>query len=751
VKGIIPTLLNRAPVSYTSDRLNFGIFARADQGRSKQLQAMTANGTLFAIVDKSATSVSSIEWGLYRKARSGKPEERVQVTTHPALELWQSPNDFMTRQELVEASQQYFELTGEIWWLVGRDPRSSMPLELWPADPSRMEPVPSAENFLAGYTYHGPDGEDVPLGLDEVIFIRRPRPGDPYRGISPVEAMLLDIGADRAAAEWNAAFFRNSAEPGGIIQIERKLTDAEFRQHQLRWREQHQGTSAAHRVALLEGGMQWVDRKMTMRDMEFSSLRALSGEKIREATGFPKPLLGSVDDVNRANAEAAEYVFGKWWVVPRCDRLKGALNVDLLTKLFLAPDLEFDYETPVDEDGEHANAERDSKVKAAIDLINAGVDPVEAFEAFELPAFTMAPTEDGAPTGIDAQGMAELIQKIYLGVNTVVTWDEARQVLSDAGVPVDLALPPPEPEQTGAPGEAAPTGEEPTPAAPGRRGPAPEQLRRPPQRAKVRPPSRLMASADGEREDWEERLDDLLATWAEDVTPAQVDDLVGQVKQIVTNGAPTQLIQLSTSSDDGAQLLTDAMFAQADAAGRRTAADAAVQGVTISPVTPIDPGTSNRARNGRAAKFIEGLAADLRNSASVSTAYLAQSFAQSAGREALRNWSPGSTAEEVGEAVQEHLESLTQSTLKDELGAQIWAAENEGRSATFEEAEKEDKRPAHYVADEVRDANTCKPCRDIDGSEFATLEAATKQYPFGGFRRCEGRSRCRGTYWAQWS
>lgn len=756
MRGLIPTILNRAPVTYASNRLNLGILSRSDQGKAAQVGAMTANGTLFAIVDKSATGVSSIEWKLYQKARSGKPEERTEVTQNAALAMWESPNPFMTRQELVEASQQYFELTGEIWWLVGRDPRSKLPLELWPADPSRMEPVPSATDFLAGYVYHGPDGEDVPLALDEVVFIRRPRPGDPYRGISPVEAMLLDIGADKAAAEWNAAFFRNSAEPGGIVEIERKLTDAEFRQHQARWREQHQGTSAAHRVAVLEGGMKWVERKMSMRDMEFTQLRALSGEKIREATGFPKPLLGTVEDVNRANAEAAEYVFGKWWVVPRCERLKGALNVDLLKLFGMADVLEFDYETPVDEDGEHANAERDSKVNAALSLIEAGFDPAEVLEAFDLPALTMPKvSEEGAPAGLDAQGMAELIQKIYLGVGTVVTWEEARQVLADAGVPVDLSLPPPEPEpapgQIATPGEAEPA-EEPTPAAPGRRGPAPaEQAARLRPRAAVRAPSRLMASSDGDREDWEERLADLLDAWAEQVTPAQVDELVNQVQRIVTSGSPAELVQLSVSSAAGTELLTQAMFEQADAAGRRTAADAAVQGVQIAPVTPIEPsGNQASIRNGKAAKFMAGLAADLRNSATVSVAYLGQSFAQSAGREAMRQWSPGSTATEVGDAVREHLEGLTQSTLEAELGAEIWAAENEGRSATFEQAEEDGLKPAHFVADEVRDGNTCRPCRDIDGSHFATLAAAQKQYPFGGFRRCEGRSRCRGTYWAQW-
>jgi phage portal protein BeeE len=143
----------------------------------------------------------------------------------------------------------------------------------------------------------------------------------------------------------------------------------------------------AHRVAVLEQGMKWVDRKYTMRDMEFSALRNVSRDIIREAFGFPKPLLGSVDDVNRANAEAAEVLFGRWLLVPRLNRIRDALNHDLLP--FFGPaaatGLEFDYEDPVPPDGESENAERDSRVNAVAQLVPLGFDAAEALEAFELP------------------------------------------------------------------------------------------------------------------------------------------------------------------------------------------------------------------------------------------------------------------------------------------------------------------------------------------------------------------------------
>lgn len=750
------SISNRAPVPYVSDRLatfSLPIFGRNDPGR--YLETMTANATLFAIVDKCATSAAAIDWHLYRKAASGKEDERVEVTTHAALDLWNRPNSFFTQQEFVETVEQHYELTGEMWWVIGRDPRSNIPLELWPVRPDRMEPVADAYRFLVGYIYHGPDGEEVPLGLDEVIFARRPNPSDPYRGISAVAAALVHIEGAQFAAQWNRNFFRNSAEPGGVIQVSRKLSDPEFRMLRARWAEQHQGVANAHRVALLEGGAEWIERKYTQRDMEFTQLREATREDIREAFGFPKPLLGAVDDVNRANAEAAEYVFSKWVLVPRLERIKGALNADLLP-LFGATDLEFDYDSPVDEDGEQANAERDSKVAAATAMIQLGADPAEVFEWLDLPDLAVAvATEDGAGSMLDPHALAELVQKLYLGVGPLITYGEARTLLAAAGMPVDPTAPPPP-----APAPAIGPGEEGPPALPpGRRGGASENHWDEQVHRGQHDPSACAAcrfarfQGQVEREDWEDRLDALLERWETEVTPGQIDALVASIETVVTNGAPADLAQLSAPTDVAEALLGDAMLDQAAAAGQRMAELAEEQGVAISPVTPWPTAQARLLGKTRrkAPTYSEGLGADLRAAARVQTKFLGQGLSAFAAQEALHHWQPGSAGTDVATAVRDRLESLTVQSLRTDLGSQIWAGENEGRFATLEKAAEDQSISVTYVADEVRDSNTCPACAEVDGKQYDDLAEAQADYPFGGYSKCDGRQRCRGTIRPDWS
>lgn len=154
-RSIVSSLLNRAPVPYTGTRtsplLSWG--GSSSGSRTAQMQAMGSVGTLFSIVNRTSNATAQVEWKLYRKA--SKPgEERTEVTSHAALDLWNKPNSFMPRQEFVESFQQHIDLTGEAWWVIYRDPRSTIPLELWPVRPDRMDPVPSAVNFLAKLHLH---------------------------------------------------------------------------------------------------------------------------------------------------------------------------------------------------------------------------------------------------------------------------------------------------------------------------------------------------------------------------------------------------------------------------------------------------------------------------------------------------------------------------------------------------------------------------------------------------------------------
>jgi HK97 family phage portal protein len=657
-------------------------------------------GTLFAIVSMEATATAKAEWHLYRKAASGKDEDRVEVTVHPALSVLTKPNEFYSRQELFETGQQHVDLAGIAFWVVARDPRfASIPLELWPVRPDKMMPVTDPKQFLLGWIYNGPNGEKVPLDRKDVLVCRMPDPENPYMGLGPVQSIKTDAEAKRYIAEWNRNFFRNSAEPGGIIEFDTMLDDTEFLTLQKRWAEQHRGVSNAHRVAILEKG-RWVERKYTQRDMEFSTLNRVSSDVIREAFAFPAFMLGQVVDVNRASADASERFFAKYHTVSRLDRWKGLLNNDFLS-LFgtMGVGYEFDYESPVDVDNEIENQSRDSKVKAAVALVVAGFDADEVLEAMGLPAITWtkpaAPTPppggdpNADPNAVEPGSGAATDHRVGRVLATLV-----RQLAAgdehwhdDAG---------------GA----------------DRRG-------RLVLNAAKHPGSDIDLS--GVQSDWQGRLTALLNSWG-DVTQHQRDEIRTQVIMAVDSNDLSALGHLSVSTAEGYQLLAIAMSAIAQDGATWAVLEARKQGQSVG--------------RGHADESI------LADSAALVVVLLAQALTNAAAREALRNYARTSRGADVADAVDAHLGSLSDAFLRDNLGGALSRAQMAGMMATYRQAPE-----ASLYSSEILDTHICPECSKVAG-KFLGLSTDTSQvdltYPNGQYVHCLGGLRCRGQVVAVW-
>lgn len=678
-------VVNRTPVPYVGRAEALSLPFGRRSGVDAQLEAMGSNGVLFPIISALTEATSAVEWDLWRKSPSGEPEDRVKVDRHLALTIWNKPNGFFTRGELVESVQQHVDLVGEGWLVVARDPRvPALPLELWFVRPDRITPVKSPTEFLVGYIYTGPNGEQVPLEQQDVMMLRLPNPMDPYRGMGPVQAILTDLDSSKYSAEWNRNFFLNSAEPGGIIEVEDTLTDDEFKLMTTRWREQHQGVSQAHRVAVLERG-KWVDRKFSMRDMQFAELRRVSSDVIREAYRMPGFVLGQLGDVNRATAEAAKAWFAEQMTTPRLERWKAMLNNDWLP-LFgknAALELEFDYRDPVPANSEANNAERDSKVNAAQKMTSSGYDGKIVGEWLELPEELAASWEKPAPP-------------VAPGVGT-------------AG------------DNAGSPGSV--------PGAPQGGGAARAESRQ-----RIRHHHRYLVNVDSTeidlsqvQADWQAALTELLAQW-ENVTAAQREQIMQQVQVAVDADNPSQLGNMVVTTSTGTALLMAAMVALAAAGAAALIAEAAEQGVHIQA------GTAE--------------AEELAKIAAVTADLLGDGLVNAAGREAVRNYHPTAVGSEVAQKVDDHLVSLSDSFLRDNLGGALSRAQAAGRIATLLLAPE-----ASMYSSEILDTSICKPCRQVNG-KFLGLSSQMAQvdrlYPNGQYIACLGGIRCRGQVVAVW-
>jgi hypothetical protein len=233
-------------------------------------------------------------------------------------------------------------------------------------------------------------------------------------------------------------------------------------------------------------------------------------------------------------------------------------------------------------------------------------------------------------------------------------------------------------------------------------------------------PNEIAAAVDYEamEQAWTSERASLVEQWKTDVKTAHIAALVEAIEQAET------LDQLAALDAPvlGEELLGDAMFTMAEEAGAQAVAEAAAQSVELDP-------------------FDSELVADeVAIRASAQATVMARSISQAASQKAITLAGSGLAYEEVAGRVREHLEGLSDSYLEDQLGGVLMQAQNTARRAVFDESPD-----GRLISSELLDSNVCPKCKDVDGTEYDSMEAAIQDYPSGGYFACHGGARCRGT------
>lgn len=319
-------------------------------------------GWVYACVNAIAEEIATINLRLIRKTKDGRQE----LDNHLALNLLHDVNPFMSSSELFLGTQAYLELDGNAFWYLPKGSITKKPGEIWLLDPTRVYVVKSAEKFIGGYVYKNEKGQDVPLVIDEIIHFKRFNPINRYRGIGTVQAAALAVDIDTFSAQWNKNFFYNAAIPSAVLETEGQITEEQYNRIKAKWDVSHRGLENAHKLAILQGGLKFKPMNLSQRDMEFLEQRRFSRDEILGIFRVSKSVLGITEDVNRANAEASEFIFAKRVIKPRMQFITDRLN-EFYIPLFREDQtkLEFVFTDPVPQ-----NIELDLKRKET--ALNAG-------------------------------------------------------------------------------------------------------------------------------------------------------------------------------------------------------------------------------------------------------------------------------------------------------------------------------------------------------------------------------------------
>jgi HK97 family phage portal protein len=311
-------------ITSENDAIVWQSFNGDSVNRTSAANLLDANKNwVFACTHKISRSAAGVNLRLMKSGKNGVEEE---IFDHEALNILYRPNEYMDGKFLKYLTFAYYELTGNAYWLKKVD---GTKISFIPLNPRNVTPVISKDGFsIVKYKYLA-GSINTEYQPENILHWRMPNPNSFLIGKGVVEGVGEWIDVDSYATEFNLKFFVNGAKLGGMIESEATSKEA-LELIKLGIDTAHRGVSNAHKMGVLPKGAKYVESNMTPKDMEFSEADNRFRDKILAAFGVPKSVLGIVEDVNRASAEASNYVFQAFTIKPLAEDF-----ADFLTEFYL--------------------------------------------------------------------------------------------------------------------------------------------------------------------------------------------------------------------------------------------------------------------------------------------------------------------------------------------------------------------------------------------------------------------------------
>jgi len=312
------------PVSnYLSGSAYSFFFGSTTSGKTVNERTAMQTTAVYACVRILAETIASLPLHTYKYMDRGKDK----ALDHPLYYLLHDePNPEMTSFVFRETLMSHLLLWGNAYAQIIRDGRGRV-VALYPLLPDKIT-VDRTSNGEIFYQYLKDTGTVI-LRAEEVLHI----PGlgfDGLVGYSPIAMAKNAIGMSIATEEYGAKFFANGANPGGVLEHPGVVKDPKRVRES--WNTVYQGSTNAHRVAVLEEGMKFQAIGIPPEQAQFLETRKFQTEEICRIFRVPPHLVASLDKATFSNIEHQSISFIDNTIIPWVSRIEQSLQRSLFTE-----------------------------------------------------------------------------------------------------------------------------------------------------------------------------------------------------------------------------------------------------------------------------------------------------------------------------------------------------------------------------------------------------------------------------------
>lgn len=316
--------------SFYSSAPNF-FFGGSTSGKAVNERTAMQTTAVYACVRILAETIASLPLHVYKYTEKGK-EKAIEHSLYYLLH--NEPNEEMTSFVFRETLMSHLLLWGNAYAQIIRDGNGKV-LALYPLLPNKIKVERDAKGQIyyiyCKYIDENPmikNYGEVYLHQEEVLHI----PGlgfDGLIGYSPIAMAKNAIGMSLATEEYGASLFANGANPGGVLEHPGVVKDPKRIRDS--WNSIYQGSSNAHKVAVLEEGMAFKPIAIPPDQAQFLETRKFQTEEICRIFRVPPHLVADLDKATFSNIEHQSISFIDNTVMPWVTRIEQSMQQVLFT------------------------------------------------------------------------------------------------------------------------------------------------------------------------------------------------------------------------------------------------------------------------------------------------------------------------------------------------------------------------------------------------------------------------------------
>lgn len=261
---------------------------------------VTGIPAVFSATNLLATNIAKLPIRVWKESKDGVKQ---QDKSHPVYKLLNvRVNPYQSTYDFIRTMINHYLLWGNAYIDPVYDARGNV-TELWLLNPGGTAPVFDSTNGRIYYNTQIPIFQTYAVRNEYEIIHLKHYSKSGFIGMSPISMCSEMLKSQMGMDAFNNRFYENGTMTTQVIKTDEFLNYDAKTNIRNAWEKANSGMSNAHRVAILDGGLDIQSVGMPIKDMQFVETQQLNLRYIASIFNIPPFMIGDTQGLKYSNME----------------------------------------------------------------------------------------------------------------------------------------------------------------------------------------------------------------------------------------------------------------------------------------------------------------------------------------------------------------------------------------------------------------------------------------------------------------